>query len=351
MLLITGVPGWLGNRMLEILANGDRYEHNAVNRKIRVLVEPRLKNAVFLPPLCQIFYGDITDKESLLAPLENVKTVYHLAGVVYPPNISDYYRVNVNGTKNLVDACITQGVKRFLFMSSDSICGFTRRGKIFSDNEASRPYKDYGKSKYLGEEYLFDKSRKGLIEATSLRGFWFFGPGMPERNIRFLQMFSWPRQVVFGTGKNIRSISHIDDITQAFIKAEKQRSTIGKWYWIGSEKDGYTVDEIYMNIADALGKAYKPFYIPSLVCELISLLDTFLGFFGKVNSFIHAAGKFHRNIAGSSGAAARDFNYKPTVEFGQIKQEIQNIMLNRNKNIKDQQFLNASKLQVSGLNR
>ena len=58
--------------------------------------------------------GIYTDKESLKVALQNVKTVYHLAGVIYPKNTKTYYFVNETGTKNLVDACIENGVNRIL---------------------------------------------------------------------------------------------------------------------------------------------------------------------------------------------------------------------------------------------
>lgn len=327
VLLITGVPGWLGNRMLDILINGDRDGNYAVNRKIRLLVQPKFKDFRLLPANVELFYGDITEKDSLKDALKNVKAVYHLAGEVYPKNIQLYYKVNFRGTKNLVDVCIEKGVKRFLFMSSDSVCGYGRSGRIFNENEAYHPYKDYGKSKFLAEEYIFKKTAEGLIDGTSLRGFWFFGPFMSERNVEFIKMFYWKRQIVFGNGQNFRSISHIDNVIQAFIKAEKKDKTIGKWYWIGNKKPDYTVNEIYKNIADGLGVKYKPLYIHPWICQILSKLDSLLAVFGYLSAPIHAAGKFHKDIAGGISAAERDFDYKPTVGFEEIKKEVKDMMV------------------------
>jgi len=333
VLLITGIPGWLGNRMLDILINGDRYGNYAVDRKIRLLVQPKFKDFRLFPANIELFYGDVTDKDSLKNALKGVKTVYHLAGEVYPKNIESYYKVNFEGTKNLVDACIELGVKRFLFMSTDSVCGFGRSKRIFDEHEANHPYKHYGRSKSLAEEYIFKKTSEGLIEGTSLRGFWFFGPFMSERNLKFLKMFYWKRQIVFGNGKNFRSISHVDNVVQAFIKAEKKNETIGKWYWIGDKKPDYTVEEIYKNLADGLGVVYNPFYIHPWVCETLSKLDSLLSTFGYLNSTFNAAGKFHKDIAGEITAAQRDFDYKPNVGFEEIKKEVHDMMV---KSIKKQ---------------
>jgi nucleoside-diphosphate-sugar epimerase len=328
ILLITGFPGWLGNRMLDVLMNGDRFGENAVNRKIRLLVQPKFKNIISLPPNpnIEIVYGDITDPKSLRDALQNVKTVYHLAGIIYPKKIKTYYEINSEGTKNLVDACIASGTRRVIFMGTDSICGYGRSQKIFDSTTPAHPYKNYGRSKYLAEKYILDKTAEGKIDGTSLRGFWFFGPFMPERNLNFFKMFYWKKQIVFGNGKNFRSISHVDNIIQAFIRAEKSRNTIGKWYWIGDKKADYTVDDIYKNIAESLGVNYNPFYIPNWICELFSIFDSMIGWFGRINATIHAAGKFHKNIAGKIDAAEQDFNYDPTVGFEEIKKELKNII-------------------------
>lgn len=333
-LLITGVPGWLGNRMLDILINGDRFGNFVTSRKIRLLVQPKYRDLMILPTNIELVYGDVTDKSSLKTALKGVKTVYHLAGEIHPKNIKMYDQVNFVGTKNLVDTCIELGVKRFLFMSTDSICGFGRSKRIFDEHEKPRPYKYYGRSKFLAEEYIFKKTAEGLVDGTSLRGFWFFGPFMSPRNIGFLKMFYWKRQIVFGDGRNFRSISHVDNVVQAFIKAEKRKETIGKWYWIGDKKPDFTVDEIYGNLAEGLGVVYKPLYIPKWICEMLGKLDSFLNIFGFLKPKLHAAGKFHKDIAGEITAAERDFDYKPNVGFEEIKKEVREMTIEPNKNNK-----------------
>lgn len=322
LLLITGFPGWLGNRMLDILMNGDRFGRNAVQRRIRVLVQPGFKEIVSVPAGIEVAYGDITDRESLKKAMAGVKTVYHLAGVIYPSDIAIFSKVNVEGTKNVVDAAIEEGTRRIIFMGTDSICGYGRSARIFDEQTPARPYKNYGQSKYLAEKYVLEKTAQGKIDGTSLRGFWFFGPFMPERNRGFFEMFHWPRQIVFGNGRNLRSISHVDNTVQAFIKAEKRRETIGRWYWIGDKGPPCTVDQIYQHVADGLQLDYRPMHIPNVLCELFALADSLLGLTGKLNATLHAAGKFHKDIAGDISAAERDFDYRPDVGFQEIKAEL-----------------------------
>ncbi len=330
-LLITGAPGWLGNRLLDVLANGDRTGHRYPARPVRLLVQPSSQGMLDLPERFEIVYGDINDAAAVRAALEGVATVIHLAGAIYPPKVATLYRVNVDGTRHLVDACIERGVRRFLFMSTDSICGHgTPAQRVFDEHTPANPYGDYGRSKWMAEEYVLEKTRAGQLDGTSLRGFWFFGPYAPARQRTFVNMFAaWPRQLVFGDGKNLRSISHVDDIVHAFLAAENQPATFGKWYWIGDAAGGHTVDTISNAIAAAFGRPYRPLYVPKAVCRLIGVADTLLGKLGRIHPTITAAGKFDFDIAGVSTAAQRDFGYTPRVNLQQAAAE----MLTMNSNL------------------
>jgi dihydroflavonol-4-reductase len=323
ILLITGVPGWLGNRMIDILINGDRFGNHQSNRKIRVMLEPRFKGLLNLPSNYEIVFADITNKEQVNEAVKNVTAVFHLAGAIYPKNIDVLYKVNEEGTKNLVDACIANKVRRFVFMSTDSTCGYGTEDKpVFDENTIATPYKNYGRSKYLAEKYLLDQTKEGKIDGTSLRGFWFFGPFAPARQLTFVNMFYWPRQIVFGNGKNLRSISHTDNIIEAFFQVEKNTATFGNWYWIGNDKPHPTVDDIYKTIASALNVAYKPLYIPRWMCRFFELADTILGKFNYLHPTIHAAGKFDYDIAGDIDKAKRDFGYIPKVTLEDAAKEL-----------------------------
>lgn len=322
-LLITGVPGWLGNRMIDILINGDRFGKYASNRKVRVLLEPRFKGYLSLPSNYEIVYADITNKQQVSDAVKGVTAVFHLAGAIYPKNIDVLYKVNEEGTKNLVDACIENQVRRIVFMSTDSTCGHGTDAKpVFDEHTMATPYKNYGKSKYLAEKYILDKTKEGKIDGTSLRGFWFFGPFAPARQLTFVNMFHWPRQLVFGNGKNLRSISHTDNIIEAFFQVENNPATFGNWYWIGNDQSHPTVDIIYSTIAHALGVTYKPFYIPKFMCRGFELFDTFLGKFNYLHPTIHAAGKFDYDIAGNIDKAKRDFEYEPKVTLEDAAKEL-----------------------------
>ncbi|MEZ5037826.1 MAG: NAD-dependent epimerase/dehydratase family protein [Chitinophagales bacterium] len=326
-LMITGVPGWLGNRMVDILINGDRFGNYRTNRKIKILTEPRFKGLLNLPENFEIVYADLTNRTEVMNVVKEVDTIFHLAGAIYPKQVDVLYKVNERGTRNIVDACVQNGIKRIVYMSTDSTCGYGSDAQpIFDENTASNPYKHYGKSKLLAENYILEKSKNGAINGTSLRGFWFFGPFAPERNMTFVNMFYWPRQIVFGNGKNLRSISHVDDIIAAFLQAENNENTYNNWYWIGNDLPYPTVDTIYSTIAQSLGVPYKPVYVPKILCRVLEKTDIVLNKFNYIQSTIQAAGKFDYNIAGSIDKAKRDFGYSPRITLKDAADELKSMV-------------------------
>ena len=85
-LLITGFPGWLGNRAVDILINGDELGRNKTTRKVRLLVMPEYRAAVpDLPGNFEVVEGDVADPDSLGAAMAGIAAVWHFAGVIYPP--------------------------------------------------------------------------------------------------------------------------------------------------------------------------------------------------------------------------------------------------------------------------
>jgi nucleoside-diphosphate-sugar epimerase len=307
-LLITGATGWLGSRFIHALAGTDR--------RVRLLVEPRLADLIELPEPFEVIAGDICDREAVSRALEGVHTVFHLAGAIYPSRIRTLYRVNTEGMVNLVDQCITMGVRRILSMGTDSISGHgTTERRVFDEHTPNRPYRHYGRSKWLAERYLLEKTREGLIDGTSLRGFWFFGPGAPPRQQKFLEMLRWRRQIVFGDGSNFRSISHVDNVVAAFLAAEGATASYGKWYWIADPVADYTVAEIYSRLCAAIGSEFRPIRIPEVVSAFLRLVDTLLARFGRLHGDIHAAGKAAFDIAGEIDAAQREFGFAPALSL------------------------------------
>lgn len=108
--VVTGASGHVGYPLVKLLC--DRGE------KVRILIRKDLP--IFDCFDCERVYGDITDPESLEKAFEGAETVYHLAGMIEikAGHENAIWKVNVNGTRNVIDACKKCGVKRLVYASS-----------------------------------------------------------------------------------------------------------------------------------------------------------------------------------------------------------------------------------------
>ena len=101
--VLTGATGHIGYALLkELLDSGER---------VRILIRKDIP--LFDGLDCEKVFGDVTDPKSLETAFEGADVVYHLAGVI-DINAGDenlIWNVNVQGTKNVVEACKKCGVK------------------------------------------------------------------------------------------------------------------------------------------------------------------------------------------------------------------------------------------------
>ncbi len=108
--VVTGASGHVGYPLVKLLCDS--------GEKVRILIRKDLP--IFDCFSAERVYGDVTDPESLEKAFEGADVVYHLAGMIEikAGNDEPVWRVNVDGTKNVVEACKKCGVKRLVYASS-----------------------------------------------------------------------------------------------------------------------------------------------------------------------------------------------------------------------------------------
>ena len=112
MNLVTGATGHIGNVLVrELVERGE---------KVRAFVLPQEDLKPIADLDIEIIYGNVLDQESLAKAFSGIDTVFHLAGIISISSGTDYMvqQVNVEGTKNVVSAAMTAGVKKFIYTSS-----------------------------------------------------------------------------------------------------------------------------------------------------------------------------------------------------------------------------------------
>ena len=111
-----------------------------------------------------------------------------LAGIIHPHRTKQFFDINLNGTKNILDAAVKNKIKKIIVVSSNSPCGTNSdRTSLFDENSAYNPYMEYGRSKMLMEKLVNSYYHAGKIDTVIIRPPWFYGPFQPPRQIKFLE--------------------------------------------------------------------------------------------------------------------------------------------------------------------
>jgi nucleoside-diphosphate-sugar epimerase len=318
--LITGVPGWLGGRFLEILVRGFDDEGPLNDWDIRCLVLEGV-DYTFIDELSKVkkiekVVGDVTRIESLADAVKDVDIVFHSVGLIHPKRIKQLYQVNTLGTENMLRASLSAGVKRFVHISSNSVGGTNKsRHKLMTEQDEPNPYMNYGLSKYYAECVVNNFQRTGKIETVILRPCWFYGPNQPARQTTFFTMIQKGNPVIFGNGWNLRSMSYVDNTSQAMLLAAESKKAVGETYWVADARP-YTSYEIYKTVAELLEvKEFKPRYLPNFSSDVFLLVDKMLQGLGRYIKEIHVAGEMNKDIACSIAKAGKELGYEPKIEL------------------------------------
>jgi nucleoside-diphosphate-sugar epimerase len=316
--VITGAAGWLGTGLVHAFADGGTWARPG---SLIGLVHSTDSTAQ-LPAPFQTVFGDITDErgvETIFADLPGSGPidVIHTAGVIHPSRVSDFDRINHQGTRNVLGAAERRGVRRFVHVSSNSPFGTNgARTDHFRNTEPYHPYLGYGRSKMDAEVAVFEAADRG-VDAVIVRPPWFYGPHQPARQTTFFSMVRSGRFPILGDGGQRRSMTYIDNLVQGIALAELTPTEPGKAWWIADARP-YSVGEIVETVGDALrseGFDVSPSRVrlPDVVGQVAETLDRGLQRVGRYNQQIHVLGEMNKTIAVDISAARNDLGFDPEV--------------------------------------
>jgi dihydroflavonol-4-reductase len=201
---------------------------------------------------------NVTDREGIFRELQDIDIVYHLAAAQHEINVPDqhFYNVNVEGTKNLLDASVANGVKRFVHGSTIGVYG-TVAGQI-NENTPCKPENIYGVTKLEGEKLVMSFQNK--IPVTVIRIPEVYGPG-DRRLLKLFKIIQKNRFFMIGNGKNYHHLIYIDDLIDGFFLAAEKDDAVGKVFLVAGEKP-VTTNEMVDIIARHLRAKGSMFRVP-----------------------------------------------------------------------------------------
>lgn len=214
--LVTGASGFTGSHLVKaLLERGDR---------VVALVRQTSDLSRLEVDKLDLVYGDVTDREALAKAMEGVDAVFHLAAYVELGIVDEakMERVNVDGTRSVLDTAKAAGVKKLLYCSTIGVFGDTQ-GKVI-DEAFVRTQKDfssgYDRTKYQAQELVNQYAADGHF-AVSVMPSGIFGSDDPHFG-PVIQAFCKGRLKVWAGGDRVTGIVHVDDLVAGMLLALDQ---------------------------------------------------------------------------------------------------------------------------------
>ncbi|MEM3437330.1 MAG: SDR family oxidoreductase [Nitrososphaerales archaeon] len=257
-ILVTGGAGFIGSHIIDRLLQ-EGFEvivlDNLSTGRI-TNIKHHLKNKNF-----QLIKGDIREENVVRRALKGVEAVIHEAAISSveesiknPIKTND---VNVNGTLNLLNLSVKEGVKRFIFASSASVYGDLN--PPLNEDFQPKPMSPYAVSKLSGEYYCKVFHKIYGLETICLRYFNVYGPRQKNNQyssviVNFIDNIKKNKPpVIFGDGLQTRDFIYISDVVEASIIALKSKEGIGEVFNIATGKPT-TINELAQIIIEIKGK-------------------------------------------------------------------------------------------------
>jgi len=276
-ILITGSTGYIGSLLTLKLADQ--------GEQIRILCrrDPELKE--FNRPNIEIVKGDINNKASLLNAMDGVEKVYHMAAYarLWAKDPSIFHTVNVEGTRNVMEAASEKGIRKIVYTSTAGVIGPSRDIPMKeTDPRITGFFNEYEETKTVAEELVQGFVKDGLF-VSIVRPARVYGPGLDTGSnpvTKIVELYlkkKW--YVIPGSGEDVGSYCHVDDVVDGHLFA-MDRGGKGEAYNFGGVNASF--NELIASIRKHSGINKTLYNLPFPVMGAVSqVMKTWADLTGK----------------------------------------------------------------------
>ncbi len=259
-ILVTGASGFVGHSVVSFLSGSPQYETRAALRN---------SSKIFPSPITVIPDCELSLNFDWKSALGKAECVLHCAARVHVMRdssadpLSEFRRINVEGTLNFARQASQVGVKRFIFLSSLKVNGeSTQPGSPFFADDNPNPADPYGISKMEAEQGLRELASKSGMEVVIIRPPLVYGPGVKAN---FLSLIHWVDRGIplpLGPVHNKRSLVALDNLVDLIFHCIEHPAAANQTFLVSDDQDLSTT-ELLKRISRALGKPSRLFPFPA----------------------------------------------------------------------------------------
>lgn len=291
---VTGASGFVGAALVERLASTEDCQVLALVRREGVVLP-----AAAIPVRVGENYLATED-----LPLAGVDVLIHCAARVHVMSdtssdpLSDYRKVNVDGTLRLAEQAARAGVRRFIFISSIKVNGEgSRVGKAYKADDLPAPSSPYGISKMEAEQALRLLAQRTGMEVVIIRPVLVYGPGVKAN---FRSMMAWLNRGValpLGAIHSQRSLVALDNLVDLIVTCLHHPAAANQTFLVSDGEDMSTT-ELLTRIGLALGKPARLVPVPAPLLRWCMLLIGRKGFGQRLCGSLQVDIKKTRDLLG-----------------------------------------------------
>ncbi|HEU5293130.1 MAG TPA: NAD-dependent epimerase/dehydratase family protein [Cyclobacteriaceae bacterium] len=269
-ILVTGADGLLGSNLVrELLTRG----HN-----IRAFVQPGRQQKTLEGLNLEKFPGDLLNPEDVIKAASGYEAVIHCAAStsVWPTRSAIVNRVNIEGTKNIIQAVRLNNVQRMIYVGTANSFGF---GTKENPGVEGNPYKsetyglDYMDSKYKAQQVILNEVKENSLPAVIVNPTFMFGPydSNPSSGAMIVALYKGKVPGYTSGGRNYLCAK---DAAVAIANA-LTKGRIGECYILGNQNLSY--QEAFQKIAATIGVKAPSIAIPPVFAKLYGRIGSLIG--------------------------------------------------------------------------
>jgi UDP-glucose 4-epimerase len=252
--MVTGAGGFIGTKVVEELrTRGCEVVYFDV-------IEPKIEG------IKRVNRGTILDQYDLAMALRGCDYAIHLAAVLgvqrTDNNRLETLHINIQGTLNVFEACVKEGVKKVMFSSSSEVYGDQDKLPITEENPLN-PKSVYAVTKIAGEQYLQAYAEMYGIKYNIIRFFNVYGEYQREEFVlpKFVQrVVNNEPPEIYGDGEQIRSFCYVADAARGIVDAMLSEQH-GQVYNIGNDREPISMKDLALKVIQVSGKSITPEFV------------------------------------------------------------------------------------------
>ena len=257
---VTGGTGFVGKNTVKRLVES--------GHECSCLVRNTSKKDALEKIGCQLVTGDITDRASLTKGMKGCEAVINLANLysLWEPDVSLYEKINIDGTRNVMESALASGMKKVVHVSSIVTWGRSPEVPFNENSPIGEHTSEYARTKYKGDKVAWELYRNKDLPLVMIYPCGVLGADDPKSTGNHIRLLINKKMPIRGLESSAITFVHVNDVAESIVRALEKDDNIGEGYIIG--KEYLSIRELNQWISEISGVALPLISIPNFMVKL-----------------------------------------------------------------------------------